>query len=142
MVNGLPNIQREFKAAVEAGLRQQYGNIMGAVLAEVGAYYEHTKLDPKRIRDIVDNDAGAVVSAIVANRVDAPLMLMIRSQMIGSALLEDREAVVRWATEGLHRSKRVGGPWTETESEWKWVLEDPARFILYARQLKLFMNQY
>lgn len=142
MVNGLPNIQREFQSALEAGLRQQYGSAMGAVLAEVANYHGRTKLDPKRIREVVDNDAGAVVSAIVANRVDAPLMMMIRSQMIGSALLEDREAVVRWATEGLHRSKRVGGPWAETDAEWKWVLEDPTRFILYARQLKLFLNMY
>ncbi len=142
MVYGLPNIQRELQSALAAGLREQYGNVVGAVLAEVAAYHDHTKLDPKRIRELVDTDAGAVVSAIVANRVDAPLMLLIRGQMIGSALLEDREAVIRWATEGLHRSKRVGGPWTETDAEWNWVLEDPARFIMYARQLKLFLNMY
>jgi hypothetical protein len=139
---GLENMQREFRMAFEKGLRQHFGDFLGGMLLDVVNYRERLKLDPLRLREMVENDAAAVVGAIVSNRTDGALMLMIRSQMIGSALLGDRDAVVRWATEGLGRSRRVGGPWTDTEQQWKWILEDPARYITHARQLKYFLNQF
>jgi hypothetical protein len=113
---------------------------LGGLLAEVLAYRFHAKLDFKSLQEIVDTDAAAAVSAILANRVDGTSMQMIRTAMIGCALLEDKAGIERWATEGLHRSKRVGGPWFDTERQWQCVLDDPSRFILYARQLKFFLN--
>jgi hypothetical protein len=147
---GLPDIQRELRSAFEGGLRRQYGDLLGKMLADVAAYRDRAlvvayrdrpKLTMEWLRQAVDNDAAALVSAIIANRMDASMMMMIREQMIGNALLNDRDAVVRWATEGLNRCKRVGGPWAETEAQWKLVLDDPARYMLYSRQVKYFMNQ-
>lgn len=140
MVSGQTVIQREMRKALEMGLRQQYGEMMGKMLSDVIDYHERVKVDFAKLRSMMDNENSAVVAAIVANRVDAPLMLMLRSQMIGAALLGDKEAVVRWATEGSHRARRVGGPWASTEPEWKWILENVDRYILYARQLKYFLN--
>ena len=135
-------MQRELKVALEKGLRQHHGDLVGGMLMDVALYRERIRLDPKRLRDLVENDAAAVVGAIVGNCIDGALMLMIRSQMIGSALLADRDAVVRWAMEGKSRSRRVAGPWQETQRQWEWVLEDPNRYIQYARQLKYFLNQF
>jgi hypothetical protein len=137
---GLEDMQREMRTAVEKGLRQHFGDFLGGMLVDVVNYRARIKLEHQRLRELVENDAAAVASAIVSNRTDGALMLMIRSQMIGSALLSDRDAVVRWATEGLSRSRRVAGPWTETERQWQWVLEDPTRYIMYARQLKYFLS--
>jgi hypothetical protein len=139
---GLEYMQRDLRTAFEKGLRQHFGDFVGGMLMDVVNYRERLKLDAPRLREMVENDAAAVVGAIVANRADGALMLMIRSQMIGSALLDDRDAVIRWATEGLGRSRRVGGQWTDTERQWKWILEDPTRYIMHARQLKYFLNQF
>jgi|GEM_PF-1711383 len=139
---GVTEMQRELRIALEKGLHQHFGDLVGGMLGDVLSYRERTKLDLQRLRELVENDAAAVVGAIVANRVDGALMVMIRSQMIGSALLGDRDAVVRWATEGMNRSRRVAGPWTDTERQWQWVMEDPNRYIMYARQLKYFLNQF
>lgn len=135
------DIRREMKAAFEAGLRQKYGEVMGGLLAEVATYGAHGKLDLALLRRSLDNDAAAVVAGIVGNRMDAPMMLLIRNQLIGCALIEDKEAVQRWATEGLNRCQRVGGPWAATVAEWEWARDNAEKFILYARQLKYFMNQ-
>ena len=143
MVNfGIKEIQKELKTALENGLRQQFGDLMGGILMDVVNYRERVEINSQRLRELVENDAVAVVGAIVANRADGALMLMIRSQMIGSALLSDRDAVVRWATDGLNRCRRVAGPWSDTERQWQWVLEDPNRYMIYSRQLKYFLNQF
>ena len=141
MVSGQPTIQRELRTAFEAGLKQQYGEVMGDLMSDVVEYRERVRFDLTKLREVLDNDASTTVAAIVANRTDGPLMLMIRGLMIGSALLGDREAVTRWANEGMHRARRVGGPWTATESQWKWVVENTERYILYSRQVKFFMSQ-
>jgi len=138
---GLPNVQRELRSAIECGLVRQFGEMVGKMLMDVVAYREHLKLNAEWLRKALDNDATALVAAIIGNRMDAALMLMIRDQMIGCALLNDRDGVVRWATEGLNRYKRVSGPWAETEAQWKYVLEDPSRYMLYSRQVKFFLNQ-
>ncbi len=140
MVSGQTAIQRELRTAFQRGLYLQYGEIMGKVLGDVIEYHERVKLDIPKLKELLDNESAAVVAAIVANRVDGPLMMMIRSQMIGSAILGDKAAVIRWTNEGLHRAQRVGGPWLNTEPQWKWVIENTERYILYARQLKYFLN--
>ena len=138
---GILEIRQEMRAAFETGLRQKYGAVMGGLLAEVVTYGAHGKMDVMQLRRMLENDAAAVVAGIVGNRMDAPMMLLLRNQMIGCALIEDKEAVKRWATEGLNRCRRVGGPWTETAPEWEWARDHAEQFILYARQLKYFMNQ-
>jgi hypothetical protein len=135
------NLTRELRAACEDGLRAQYGEPLGSLLADVLNYGTGSKLDLNRLRSSLEDEATAIVAGIVGNRADAPLMLLIRGQMIGRALVHDREAVIRWATEGQNRAPRVGGPWADTLAQWQWVRENPDRYILYARQLKLLFNQ-
>jgi hypothetical protein len=106
------NIHRKLTAAFETGLRQKYPTPLGTLLADAVGFNPRGKLDPNKLRASLSDEAVATVAGIVANRADAPLMLMIRSQMIGHAVLYDRDGVIRWATEGLTRCVRVAGPWT------------------------------
>jgi hypothetical protein len=113
----------------------------GGILLDAAAYREWVALKPERLRELVDNDAATTVALIISGRTDNTLMNMLRSQMIGCALLADTDGVVRWATEGLNRSRRIGGEWAATERQWLWVLENPGRYLKYARQMKVFLNQ-
>ena len=141
MEMGTLEIRREMQAAFATGLRQKYGEVMGGLLGAVAAYGLHGKIDLMQLRRTLDNDAASVVGGIVGNRTDAPMMLLLHNQMIGCALIEDREAVKRWATEGLNRCQRIGGPWAATAPQWEWARDHAEQFILYARQLKYFLNQ-
>jgi hypothetical protein len=138
---GIPEIQRELRDCFTASLPQKYGEVLGALLTEVVAYSPRERLDPAHLRATLDANGAAIVNALLANRVTESTMLAIRTQMIGSALLGDKAGVVRWATEGLSRCQRIGGHWTKTGPQWQLVLDDPERLMLYARQVKYFMNQ-
>lgn len=138
---GVVKINREMVWAMEAGLRKQFGEPLGSLLADAVSFGSHGLFDLNKVRHNLSDEAAAIVAGIVANRADAPMMLMLRNQMIGHAILHDRDGVVRWATEGLNRCKRVNGPWLETIPQWQWVLDNTDRYILYVRQLKLFLNQ-
>ncbi len=138
---GIIEIRRDLKAAFEAGLRQKYGDIVGVLLAEVAVFGSHGKLDLMQLRRLLENDATAIVAGIVGNRTDSPMMVLLMNQMIGCAIVEDKNAVKRWATEGLNRCRRVAGPWADTVPQWQWARDNTDCFCLYARQLKHFMNQ-
>lgn len=138
---GVININREMVAAFATGLRQKYGEPLGSLLADVVSFGSHGMFDLVKVRKDLESDAAVVVAAVLANRADGPLMLTLRSQMIGSAILHERDAVVRWASQGLHSAQRTGGPWLDTLPQWQWVLDNTDRYILYTRQLKLFLNQ-
>ena len=141
METGVLNINRDIRAACETGLRQQYPPPLGALLADAVGFGPHGKLDPGKLRASLDDEAAAIVAGIVANRADAPLMLMLRNQVIGHAILHDRDGVIRWTTEAMNRCQRVGGVWTDTRGQWQWILDNADRYILHVRQLKLFLNQ-
>jgi len=141
MEMGMADLQNEFKEVLKIGLIRYYGDVMGNTLLDAAAYREWVQLDPQRLRMVVEDDAAAVVSLIISGRNDNTLMVMIRSQMIGCALLADADGVTRWGTEGVNRARRIGGDWAATEKQWMWVLEDPKRYIRYARQLKHFLKQ-
>ena len=141
MLTGIAEVQRDLRQVFEVGLREKYGEPLGGMLGEVIAFYQGVKLDPAQLQKIVDNDATPVLSAVVSNRVDGATLRAMRSQVIGSALMTNKQAVVRWATEGLNRSRRMPGNWADTAPQWQQVLDDPDQFILLARQIKHFMNQ-
>jgi hypothetical protein len=137
----LESYQKELRESFKEGARVKLGNVIGGLVGAVAEFHPTTELDPTRIKTFMDGDATAVVKAIMANRHDGATLQMIRHQMIGAALLNDREAVVRWATEGANRCERAGNSWAETVDQWRWVLGKPDVFITYARQVKAFTNQ-
>jgi hypothetical protein len=141
MEMGIVEIRRDLKAAFESGLQQKFGAGLGALLAEAAVHGPHGKIDLEQLRRTLENDAAAIVTGIVANRADAPMLLLLRNQMIGSAIVEDKAAVKRWATEGLNRCRRVAGPWAETAPQWQWVRDNTDAFCTYTRQVKYFVNQ-
>jgi hypothetical protein len=138
---GIPEMQRDLRDCFAASLRQRYGDNLGGLLTEAVTYSPRGRLEPGQLRASLDANAAAIVNALLSNRVTESTLLGIRTQMIGSALLGDKPAVIRWATEGLNRCQRVGGHWAKTEPQWQFVLQDTDRLILYARQVKYFMNQ-
>jgi len=138
---GILEVRRDLRLAFENGLRLKFGDAAGPLLAEVISYGPHGKLDLVRLRHTLEEDAAAVVAGIVANRLDPSLMVLLRNQMIGCALIEDKEGVRRWATEGANRCQRIGGPWAATLPQWQWALEKPNELTIYARHLKYLFNQ-
>ena len=131
----------EILEAFALGLRQKYGDAMGEMLSEVVQFYQGTELDNETMQKIRDDDSAAVLNAFVSNAVTGGTMRGIRGQMIVAALMADKDAVLRWATQGLGRCDRAGGEWATTKPQWDWVLQNPDRFIVYARHIKYLFNQ-
>ena len=138
---GNETIQREIATAFEDGLHRQYGPVRGALYGEVARYRAGASLAHEELRHDLDATALPVLEALVRNQVKDSTLLIIRSLMIGAALSNDREAVIRWATVGLDRAPQLGADWAATEPQWQCVLADPAQFIFYSRQIKSYLNQ-
>ncbi|HEY8240089.1 MAG TPA: hypothetical protein VIH35_01520 [Kiritimatiellia bacterium] len=135
------DLQGELIKAFEAGLRIKFGELVGEVMTNIILYHHGESLNATRVRELVESDAGSALNSIVLNRVDGGTMRCIRACTIGSAILDDKDAVARWATEGLNRSKSMDGEWPATVPQWQWILGNTYMFIYYARQIKRAFNQ-
>jgi hypothetical protein len=135
------DIQKQIRAAMEYGLKQKFEEPVGRLLATAMNYMPRVWFEPDEMRKIVERDGAAAVKCILQGQVSGVTMLEVQSAMIGSAILHDRDSVMRWAKEGATRSARVGGDWPSTEPEWKWVLANPDQYILLVCELKAFLNQ-
>ena len=139
IANGM--IQQEITAAMVQGFQLYYGDQLGALYGDVLRYRAGSLLDPATLRQELDTEAVPVLRAIVRNQVEPPTLHAIRSLMIGCAIAGDRDAVLRWANEGLNRARQADGEWTQTLPQWEAVQRDPGHFVLYARQIKFFLMQ-
>ena len=135
------DLQAELVAAFEAGLRAKFGDLIGEIMTQIIKYHHGENLNSTRLRELVEADAGSALSSIVLNRIDGGTMRTVRACTIGSAILDDKESVIRWATEGLNRCKQVDGEWPATVPQWQWMLSNTYTFIYYARQIKRAFNQ-
>ena len=133
--------QRELMSCFETGLQQRYGSTLGALYGEVVRYHAGSYLEIDELREALNTHAIPVLRAILEGKVIPATLLAVRSLMIGSALVDEREAVIRWAMEGLNRSRKFGGEWAQTEPQWQAVLENPDQFMFYTRQIKYFLMQ-
>jgi hypothetical protein len=139
---GIREVQQELAAAFENGLRLTYGGDLAPLYREVAGYYKGVALDPDQLKHHRDLDTAAALDAIIGNQVRSSTLGSIRSAMISCALLQDRDGLVRWATEGASRAQQMDEPAIKaTRPQWEAVLKDPDRFIFMARQIKFFMNQ-
>lgn len=134
-----PGIQNEIGEAFDNGLQLRYGAALGALYGEVLRYRAGNYLETDELRADLDTEAVPVLRAILTNKVAPPTLHGIRSLMIGCAIAGDRDAVIRWATEGLNRVRQFNGEWSDTIPQWEAVLRDPGHFVLFARQLKYFL---
>jgi len=134
-------MQRKLRGALEAGLMQEFEPPLGKLMADAITYNARIWLEQKELKRFVDSDSAAALTAILNNAVTGSTMNLIRSTMIGSALLNDTDAVMRWAKEGATRCKRVGGEWMDTEPLWGWIVQNPQRYIEHVREIKVFLNQ-
>lgn len=132
-------IQQEIADAFDNGLQMRYGEALGALYSEVLRYRAGNFLETDVLRADLDTEAVPVLRAILANKIEPPTLHGIRSLMIGCAIAGDRDAVIRWATEGLNRVRQLDGEWTATVPQWEAVLRDPGHFVLFSRQLKYFL---
>jgi hypothetical protein len=135
------DVQKQIRHALEYGLQQKFEEPVGRLLSNAMNYMPRVCFEPDELRRAVERDGATAVKAILEGKVSSVTMLEVRSAMIGSALLHDRDGVLRWAKEGQTRCARVGGEWPGTEPEWKWVLGNVERYILLVCELKAFMNQ-
>lgn len=136
-----PIIQEEIASAFDNGLQLRYGDVLGPLYSEVLRYRAGGFMEMDELCSQLDIEAVPVLNAILNNKVEPPALHAIRSLMIGSAIAGNRDAVLRWATEGLNRARQFGGEWTQTLPQWEAVQQDPGKFLLYARQLKYFLQQ-
>lgn len=134
-----PSIQKEIAEAFDNGLQMRYGDALGPLYGEVLRYRAGNFLETDELRADLDTEAVPVLHAILTNKVEPPTLHGIRSLMIGCAIAGDRDAVIRWATEGLNRVRQFDGEWTATVPQWEAVLRDPGDFVLFARQLKYYL---
>jgi len=132
-------IQKEIAEAFENGLRLRYGEALGALYGEVLRYRAGNFLETDELRADLDTEAVPVLRAILTNKVESSTLHGIRSLMIGCAIAGDRDAVIRWATEGLNRVRQFDGEWKDTLPQWEAVLRNAGDFVLFARQLKYYL---
>jgi hypothetical protein len=123
------------------GLQKRYGPVLARLYREVIEYRPRVPLDDDQLRHYVELDSAPVLYDIVANKVSGGTLRAFPSLMIGNALLENKDAVVRWATEGLQHSQHGTGDWPATKPQWQAVLDAPDEFIQIARQIKYLLNQ-
>lgn len=136
-----PIIQEELASVFDNGLQLRYGDVLGPLYSEIIRYRAGSFLETNELRKDLDTEAVPVLQAILHDQVEPPALHAMRSLMIGCAIVGDRDAVLRWATEGANRARQFGGEWAKTLPQWEIVQQDPGRFLLYARQLKYFLQQ-
>ena len=137
----IQDFQQTFGDALTEGLQFKLGPVTGGLLSDVVGYYPGIPLPPGELKRLVDSDAAAALNAIMTNRRDETTFRLIRGQMIGHALLADEPAVVRWATELRNRCPQTGAAQRAVTAQLDWVIQNPSRYILYARRLKHFLHQ-
>jgi hypothetical protein len=138
---GSMDLQADLLDAFSTGLKAKFGPTIGELMSHVIAYRYGERLTAEKLVEAVESDAGAVLNGIVTNHVDGGTLRSIRACAIGSALLDDREAVARWATEGFNRCQQTkDGEWTATIEQWQWILQNAYTFVYYARQVKRAFN--
>jgi hypothetical protein len=142
VMGGDMDLQAELVDAFSTGLKAKFGPMIGELMTNIVTFRHGEKLTPDKLRQCVEEDAGAILNGIVTNRVDGGTMRSIRNCTIASALLDDREAVTRWATEGYHRCQQVDGEWPSTIEQWQWILNNAYTFVYYARQVKRAFNAF
>lgn len=138
---GLREAQTALIDALADGLQKRHGPALTPLYREVIEYRQHVPLAEDQLRRFVQVDSTPVVHDIVANKVTGGTLRALRSLMIGTALLGDKDALVRWATEGQQRCQHNTPEWQATEPQWQAVLADPDAFIQMTRQIKYFLNQ-
>ncbi len=133
--------QSSFQRALGLGLVHEFGEVEGKVLSDVIFYHHHKKLSSKLLQTIVQTDSGAVLNALLSRKPAGATMQSLQDCVIGSALLADREAVIRWASEAANRCKKAGNHWPQTEPQWKWIAANADQYIVGVRELKKFLGQ-
>jgi len=140
-IDYVQEMQTTLTDAFEAGLRQHYDPVFARLCRRVIDYRPRAHLDDETLERCVKLDTAPVLKDIVANQVSGATLRALVALLIGSALQDDRAAVVRWATEALTRCQHGDGEWPTTDAEWQVVLNDPDEFSRVARQIKHFLNQ-
>jgi hypothetical protein len=135
------DVQKRLRESFERGLVQQFEDPIGRILASAVGYMPREWLKEERLKDLVERDGAVVVNALLQSQVSGSTIRQVQSAMIGSALLHDRNSVMRWAKEGATRVSRLDGEWPGTIRQWEWILANPDRYILLVRELKEFLNQ-
>ena len=135
------DIQKRILDSIEVGLVQKFEEPVGRLLANAVSYMPREWLEADRLKEVVGRDSATILNSILQGKVTGSTMRQVQAAMVGSALLHDRDAVVRWAKEGATRAPRLDGEWPSSVSEWEWVLANPDRYILLIRELKEFLNQ-
>ncbi len=130
----------ELRAAFDIGLRQHFGDDVGALLAAVLKYHPGMKIDDTNLKQTIETDSGMILEQVVGDRVDGTTLQGICEAMIGSALIQDIDGVNRWAKEGEVRCAKAGPEWAATSGQWQWVLAHPLQFINCARAIKKFVG--
>ncbi len=97
-------------------------------------------IDEHELRKTIETDAGLVLTKVVGGTVDSGTMQTIQEAMIGSALLNDPEGVVRWAKAGETRCAKADPAWANTTAQWQWVQANAKHFITHARSLKGYLG--
>jgi hypothetical protein len=134
--------QMKFRRAFESGLKVEFGDTVGEILGDIIGYFPRTGLDKAALTTMRDAYAIEIQSSISARRVDGGTLLLVRSNAIASALLEDTQGVQLWAATGQEWCIKVdGGGWNATAPEWDWLRENPEEYSRLVIELKRFLGQ-
>jgi hypothetical protein len=131
-----------FHKAFEAGLKGDFGEVVGGLLGDAIGYFPSTGLQPTALRKMLGVDSAAITASINARSVDGGTLLLVRSNVIASALLGDTAGVQQWSRVGLERCSKVdGGGWKGTASGWQWILDNTEEYSQLVSDLKRFLHQ-
>ncbi|MFP5356869.1 MAG: hypothetical protein ACLGHI_00255 [Gammaproteobacteria bacterium] len=131
-----------FHKAFEAGLKADFGEIVGKLLGDAIGYFPSSGLKHEALKKNLEEDSALITSSIKAGNVDGGTLLKIRSNVIASALLGDTKSVEQWSRIGLEWSDKVlGGGWNETFQEWQWIIANTEDYSQLISDLKRFLHQ-
>ncbi len=132
----------KFRKAFEAGLKAEFGDLVGEVLSDAVGFFPSVGLKPEALRTMVQEDTTTIAPSINAGTVDGGTLLKIRSNMLASAILKDAQGIRHWSGVGREWCQKVdGGGWKGTAAEWEWVSDNADEYSKLVSALKQFLNQ-
>jgi len=122
---------------IESGLKKKFVRVLGGLIEDIVGYSPASGLSEKSLINSIETDSEKINSDISAGKVDGGTMLLIRSNMIASALIGDIKGTEYWAEMGAKYCGQVeGGGWNQTRDEFELVMNNPEEFSELSRIIK------
>lgn len=132
-------LSHEFEKLFKDGLIQEYGQLVGDIIIEVYEHHGLHNISESKLREKIVKNSKDIDYKLKNNVRDGSEMILIRVNIIASAKLKDLNGLLKWTNIAINNYSLCQNlSWTRTEEDWKWILDNPEKYILFANAMDSF----